>query len=800
MCTRSPSILLAVLFLVLTAAQARAQGLLVVVDPNTQVRLPRPIIIYPPYPVPPRPQSQASVYKIQDLDIQARLVDQVAQVRVSQSFVNTGSTQLEVSFVFPLPYDGAIDSMTLLIDGREYPAKLLPADEARRLYEDIVRKNKDPALLQWMGTGLFKTSVFPVPPGAKRTVTLGYSQLCRKSAGLGDFLFPLSTAQYTAAPVERVGIRLTIESSEEIKNVYSPTHEVSVKRPDSRHAAVTYEAKNTLPTADFRLLWDTGEGRLSTKVLSYRPQTDDDGYFLLLASPQINADDAKPLKKTVIFVVDRSGSMYGEKIRQAREALKFVLNNLGPDDLFNIVAYDNRVETFRPELQRCDAETRRAALAYVEGINSGGSTDIDAALKTAFAQLQNDERPNYVVFLTDGLPTAGETNEMKIAANAQKANRHNARLFAFGVGYDVNSRLIDRLVRDGRGQSEYVRPDENIEARVSSLYRKIQSPVATDVSIEFVFDEKGDGDAKTINRVYPKGRVDLSAGEQLVVVGRYRCGGAAKVLISGKLGGSDADNNKALKLEFPAALAEHSSDDTHAFVEKLWAVRRVGEIIDELDLHGKNDELVDELVRLATKHGILTPYTSFMADEGTDIHNLAENARRAGVRLADLKQAEGYGGFAQRSFKGAMQKAQVANAPAALPMPAADSSAMGYGMMPGMGGGQAMGRGAGMGGGMMGGVAGQSSAPAFAAEAEQDYKTSAQTVRQIGNRAFYRRDNQWIDSTLNAEQQKNPTRIKQFSKEYFALAKRLTPGMSQYLTFDEAVLVKLDGKAYLIEP
>ncbi len=771
--------LLALIF-VLPTASTWGQGLLVVVNPSRSARLPRPIIIHPPHHHPPRPQPPQSTYKIQELDIQARLIDQIAQVRVSQSFVNTGSRQIEVSFVFPLPYDGAIDSMTLMIDGKEYPAKLLPADEARRLYEDIVRKNKDPALLEWMGTGLFKTSVFPVPPGAKRTVTLRYSQLCRKHGGLSDFLFPLGTAKYTLAAIERVAVRLTIESSEDIKNVYSPTHAVKIKRADSRHATISYESKNSIPTSDFRLLWDVGGGKLSAKVISYRPQRDQDGFFLLLASPEITASKKEPPKKTVIFVVDRSGSMNGKKIEQAREALKFVLNNLRRGDLFNIVAYDSRVESFRPELQRFDEETRKAALGFVEGINAGGSTDIDAALTAALAQLSNSDRPNYIFFLTDGRPTTGQTNEMKIADNAKKANRHKARLFAFGVGYDVNSRLIDRLVRDSSGQSEYVRPDEDIEERVARLYRQIQSPVLTDVSIEFVLDEHRAEHGKPINRVYPRDRFDLFAGEQLVVVGRYKRGGAAKVVVAGKV--NDTDGGTPLSLDFPATLVETSTDETHAFVEKLWAVRRVGQIIDELDLKGKNDELVKELVRLATKHGILTPYTSFMADENTNIHDLAANSERTRDNLRMLGRASGASGFGQRRYKGAMQKAQIANVPAAS-MPAESALA-----------GRA---GGGMGGGM--GMNARLGRPAIATDGKRDV-AAKQTVRNIGNRAFYLRNNQWIDSTLTEKQQKNPQQVKQFSDEYFALAKRLGRGMSQYLVFDEPVIVNLAGQAYLIEP
>ena len=784
---------LLLLVLLLVPALAQGQGLLVVVDPDQHVRLPRPIIIWPPHrPRPPRPvPPPPATYKIQELDVSARLIDQVAQVRVSQSFVNTGSRQLEVSFIFPLPYDGAVDQMTLLVDGKEYPAELMGADEARRMYEDIVRKNKDPALLEWMGTGLFKTSVFPVPPGAKRTVSLRYSQLLRKQEGLTDFLFPLSTAKYTSHAVEKVHVRATIESQEEIKNVYSPTHAVNIKRPDDRHATIEYTVKNEVPTSDFRLFYDVGKGKVSTRVLSYRPDRDKDGYFLLLASPEIKAPDEKRPRKTVVFVVDRSGSMSGKKIEQARGALKFVLENLRKGDLFNIVAYDSEVESFRPELQRFDDDTRKAASGFIEGIYAGGSTNIDGALRTALRQLQDSGRPSYVLFLTDGLPTAGVTNEMEIVENAKEANKVRARVFSFGVGYDVNSRLLDKLVRSNYGQSEYVRPDEDIEDRVSRLYRRIESPVMTDVGLRFVFDELKTEEGKPINRVYPKGSFDLFAGEQLVVVGRYKKSGTAKVVITGSVGG------RQQKLDFPAKLAKKSGDETFAFVEKLWAVRRVGEILDEIDLKGKNEELVKELIDLATRHAILTPYTSFLADENTNVRDLASNVRRADRRLLALDQAYGAAGFYQRSMKSSMQRASQ-------PAPAPAARAAGPGM--GMGGrGVAGGFGGfGYGAGAPTSAAGQPAAsvalPRELAEADEEMEAAVQTVRNIGNRAFYLRDGRWVDSTVTEEQEKSSIRVKQFSDEYFELARRHGRDLSQYMVFDEPVLVNVEEQAYLIEP
>ncbi len=792
------------------------QGLLVVVDPDQVVRLPRPPIIiwppyppHPPYPPPhhpiPRPEPPPISYKIQELDVQARITDQVAQVRVSQTFVNTGSRQLEVAFIFPLPYDGAVDQMTLLVDGKELPAKLLKADEARRLYEDIVRKNRDPALLEWIGTGLFRTNVFPIPPGQKRTVSLRYSQLCRSVEGLTDFLFPLSTAKYTADAVENIVIRATIESGVDIKNIYSPTHSVEVRRADERHATVTYTAKHEVPSTDFRLLYDVGKGVVSARVLSYRPERneDKDGYFLLLATPEVKSSAREPVKKTVVFVVDRSGSMSGKKIEQAKGALKFVIENLRPGDLFNIIAYDSEVESFRPELQRFDDTTRKAALAFADGIYAGGNTNIDGALRAALGQLQDSSRPSYVVFLTDGLPTTGVTNEAKIAENARQANRVRARIFTFGVGYDVNSRLLDRLTRDSHGQSEYVRPNEDIEDRVSRLYRRIEAPVMTDVKIEVSVDAPGGDSPSVVNRVYPKGTLDLFAGEQLVMVGRYRLGGNAKVVVTGSLDG------KVQRFDFPAKLVERSTDETNAFVEKLWAVRRVGEILEEIDLTGKTEELVRELVELATRHGILTPYTSFLADEGANIRDLAGNVSRADRRVAALRESSGQAGFAQRSLKNALQQAQSADSRSSLAE--ANRFAMDAGGM--MGGGTSPGQPAGIqanaagpgGGRNIGGRGGMaastpSALPAVIAGAEKEIAQAAETVRQIGNRAFYRRNNQWIDSTVSKEQEKNPVRVKQFSDKYFELARRHGRNLAPYLVFDEPVLLNLEGTAYLIEP
>ncbi len=783
--------------MLLSSHHCWGQGVLIFVDPPGPTPLPRPIIWPPPGPIPPRPipprppiprpaPEPAATYKIKELAVAARLVDQVARVQVSQTFVNTGSRPMEVSFVFPLPYDGAIDRLTFLVDGKEYEAKLLPAAEARSIYEGYVRRDQDPALLEWIGTGMFKTSVFPVPPGADRQVTLRYNQVLRKDRQVTDFLFPLSTAKYTSKPIESLRIRATIETEAPLKSVYSPTHEVQISRAGDRQATVEFEVKDHVPTTDFRLIFDAAATEVGASVLSYRPDKDEDGFFLLLASPQFELPKTQQAPKTVIVAVDRSGSMSGKKMEQAREALKFVLNNLRENDTFNIVAYDSTIETFRPELQRYDESTRQAALGFVEGLYAGGATNIDGALATALKMIHDDTRPSYILFLTDGLPTIGETNEAKIVENARRNNPHRARIISLGVGYDVNGRLLDRISRTNYGQSHYVRPDEDLERIVGSLYSRISEPVMTDVAIDVDLEDSRPEQGPAVNRVYPREIYDLFAGEQLVIVGRYRQAGDAKVTVCGQIG----DESKTM--QFPAALVRHSQDESYAFVEKLWAVRRIGEIIEELDLHGKNEELIQELVALSTRHGILTPYTSFLADENerpSDLARADHRNRRAAAAVDRLSEISGRSGFAQRAERQTFQQAIRA------PM------ASGFGAMPMYDAPAAE------------GALGDAAAPARVPSAggvtfrdiDTDRQVEVQSVRIVGGETLYRRGERWIAANaqdVDPERDRDKIRtIERFSDEYFRLVAANTPSENAVLAGQqpgEELVIRLRNQTYLI--
>lgn len=784
------SVLWSFIFFVAASQPVFSQGFL------REVKRPVPV---PPTLVPaPRPQPERSV-RLESLAVDAEIENSVAQVVVSQTFNNVGSTTIEASFLFPLPYDGAVDSLTFLVEGKEFAGQLLGADEARKRYEAIVRENRDPALLEWVGTGLFQTSVFPIPPGQARTVELRYTQLLRQQDGLTEFFFPTKCARQSEAP-GKTSFSVRIKGETEIKNVYSPTFDINVERVAKNVVQTTCVLDNQTPTRDFRLFFDQNSDELSAKIQSYRPNPNEDGYFLLLASPKIVSEQTEHPAKTVVFTLDVSGSMSGDKIKQACRSLKFVLSRLNDGDKFNVVLFGTDVRSFAESLRVVDEASRIEALAFVDAVRSRGSTNIEDALNVSFAQLAQDDsaNPKYLFFFSDGEPTTGETNEMKLAQLAREKNK-GARFFSFGLGYDVNSRLLDRFVRDGRGQGEYVKPSENIEERVAALYNRVGAPVFTDVEFQFKAKENESAQYFT-NQVYPEGKIDVYAGDQLILVGRYATSGPIEIQAKGQVDGKD------VVFSFDGTFANESVDSTYAFVERLWATRRVGEIVDLLDLNGPNDELTNELLELSKKHGIMTPYTAFLADDSVALDATAENARRAAGNFQRLaSQTSNMSGFAQRSmkqsFRGAANLATESTVANSMKMAAAPAPS------------------AARGGSAMGGARLQAprrlsalSAPVAldvdsGALVDDDLAEAApspsrETVRTIAGKTFYLKNGRWVDASLDKESQteQTPIVVEQFGAEYFELVGRLGREFSQYLAFEEPSTFVFDGKIYQIEP
>jgi Ca-activated chloride channel family protein len=752
---------------------SNAQGLLISSEADFHHRLPR---VMPPI----RPGQPGFLYDIAKLEVDASIRNQVAEVQVAQTFKNRSNRTLQVKFIFPLPYDGAIDQMTFMVDGEELEGRLLEADKAREIYQSYVRRSQDPALVQWIGTGMFQTQVFPVPAGAERTVSLRYTQICKRQGNLNDWLLPLSPAKFTSSPIGEINIRGRIRSETKFGNVYSPSHDVEIERDGDQVVRFEYKAKSTVPVRDFRVLWDTGDDAVQMSVVSHRPDADQDGYFMLMIQPQFPnvSDEQKKSGKNVILVLDKSGSMRGEKIDQARRAASYVVDKLRSRDRFTLINYDSRVETFRSELSSGDKETRIDASEYIDSMLAGGSTDIDGALARALQFSANADGPAYVVFMTDGQPTVGEKNVMKIAANVKRHLNKQTRLFSLGVGHDVNSRLLDKLASICLGQTMYVRPGEPLDNVVSQLYDRIGAPALTDAKLQLTVGGK---EGRT-RQIYPSEMYDLFSGDQLVIVGRYRKPGELKIKLTGNFMGKKQEY--VFEDEFP----KQTGSGRNVFVERLWATRRIGQIIDDIDLYGENQELVDELILLSKKHGILTPYTAYLAEEQTDLNDLSRGREVAQGNLQQLQQESGELAFLQRDFKSQLKSAGRATQSGAMDEA---NFALPGGLAGKLGGRPAV-------NGSAGNVNGQQEGGKKSGPLQHGNKRRA--VMQLGSRTFFYKGDRYIDSEASDEQIAKAVEMEQFSDEYFDLIRKLGERSKAFLAESTKLLVLIDGKAYLIVP
>jgi len=567
--------------------------------------------------------------------VTVRIDGQIATTSIDQEFYNPNHQRLEGTYLFPVPKGAQIDKFTMDIGGKQVEAELLPSEKARSIYEDIVRKMRDPALLEYADRDTFRARIFPIEPRSNKRITLSYTQVLKSDAGLVSYIYPLNTEKFSAAPIKTVRVKVELESKKPLKSIYSPSHSVEIKRKGPHQATIGFESNNVRPDTDFQLLFATEEDDVGVNLMTYRDR-EGDGYFLLLASPGIETKGGKIIPKDVAFVLDTSGSMAGGKLAQAKKALQFCVENLNDGDRFEIVRFSTEVEPLFEKLVEANKENRRRANEFIDGLKPMGGTAIEeAVLKALDLRSSKSDRPFVVIFLTDGLPTVGNTDEEQIVSAVRKASAGNVRAFCFGIGTDVNTHLLDKITEATKAFSQYVLPEEDIEVKLSGFFTKINAPVLTDVRLKF-------SDGIKAGKMYPSSLPDLFKGEQLVVVGRYAGKGAGAVIIEGTVNGVTKRFSEDVELD--------GKDGDHAFIARLWATRRVGYLLDEIRLHGENKELRDEVTDLARQYGIVTPYTAYLIVEDEARKNLPLTMRSF-TELERDKDARDSAGQIYRGFR-----------------------------------------------------------------------------------------------------------------------------------------------------
>jgi Ca-activated chloride channel family protein len=749
---------------ILTPLLAQADGLIVIHEPPE-------IPIRPgPWPRPPHRYIFAPL-EVAYHHVNVKIDGQIATTSVDQEFYNPNSQRLEGTYLFPVPKGSQIDKFTMDIGGKQVEAELLPADKARQIYEDIVRKMKDPALMEYADRDVFRVRVYPIEPHSTKHITLSYTQVLKADSGLVSYTYPLNTEKFSAKPVKDVSVKVEVKTDRPLKTIYCPSHSVEIKRDGSKHATIGYEATDVTPDTDFALYFAPEQNDIGMSLLTSKT-ADEDGYFLLLASPGMDVKE-KVLPKDVAFVLDTSGSMAGKKLDQAKKALQFCIANLNDNDRFEIVRFSTEVEPLFEKLVEATDANREKANRFVKDLKPIGGTAIDDALTRAL-QLESShgDRPFVVVFLTDGQPTIGTTDPKAIVDHV-KAKHTGTRIFSFGIGTDVNTHLLDNIAEETRAFNQYVLPEEDLEVKVSSFFARIKEPVLTDPELKFTGNIRA-------TKFYPAPLPDLFRGEQLVVVGRYSGHGSSAVVIDGKVNGQKREFSEDVK--FP----NESSDNS--FIPKLWATRRVGYLLDEIRLHGESAELRDEVTELARKYGIVTPYTAYLITED-ETRRKVPLAMQTLPQLQSDKEAQNLARANWDSFKteSGGEKAlagaryggtlKAANGSYAFDDAAKDAN-----------------RAVGVGGAV---PPISTTAPAQQSNVRlAQYSNEGQGQFVAGRNAF-QNGNQWVDSLAQKQQNAKRVRIQFNSTEYFALAAK-EPQALPWLALGQNVQFVLKGSVYEI--
>lgn len=719
-------LLVSVSLLFLVAANAAAQGVIV---PGPCERCPRP----------PRPIPLPRSLPIKSIKIDTKIASQVATTHVEQVFRNDTDATLEGTYLFPIPEQASITEFAIWDGDRRLVGEVRSREEARRIYDEIVRRQRDPGLLEYAGKDLFQASIFPIPPRSDKKLEITYSQVLKAESGTVAYRYPLGTGRQTTQ-IGTVSGRIELDSKEPLRNIYSPTHAVEVKNSGERRSVVTFEGGKD--PQDFQLFYGLSREDFGVTLLTHR-EPGKDGYYLLMISPKDDWSEQEYAAKDIVFVLDTSGSMADAgKMEKARAALLYGVRILRPQDRFNVISFAGEERLMEPRLIAADDAGRKRGEAFTQSLRPMGGTNINQALQVAMHQFERSDRAKILVFMTDGLPTVGVTIPDQIVANARNERLAGLRLFTFGVGYDVNTALLDRLAAENGGVADYVEPKEDIEVRVSNFFTKVNYPVLTDLKLDMA--------GVDTDLVYPRALPDIFRGSQLTFIGRYRNPidmDFVRLQLSGKANGATRTflyNN----LRFP--MREESND----FLPRLWATRRVGWLMEQVRSNGEQQELRDEIVDLGTRYGIVTPYTSYLALEPGAAPDATATRRD------------------NRGFTGGQVFSNNAPSPAKAEARATTGAA-----------------------------AVQQSKRAREQQdkmrVDMDEEIESSAVKNSGGKTFYLVEGVWTDSELKTSSKLPETTIKFGSDEYFALLKQ-KPKLASFFSLGERVVVVFEGRVYRI--
>lgn len=736
-------------------AMQTAFGQRVTISTSAQIQVPVSNIIVPQTRVFVPPAGTPAGVEVTGVKVEFEILEQVAVTTMEVSLTNSGSGRLEAQMVIPVPDRAALRGFTFQGSGSEPKAELLTKEEARRIYDEIVSKAKDPALLEFLGYNLVKSSVFPVEPRSGQKVRLVYEHLLGREGDRVDYVLPRTESIDYRVPWRITGV---IKAKAGVSTVYSPSHEIDTRREGESVVRVRMGAEASTEPGPFRLSCLMKRGGLTASLLAYPDAKIGGGYFLLLAGAPERPAGAEPMKREVILVLDRSGSMAGEKLEQVRQAALQVIEGLEDGEAFNLIVYNESVELFAPEPVIKSAETIAVARKYIRSLRVRGGTNIHDAMQEALRMRATKGYLPLVLFLTDGLPTVGQTSEKAIREMAEKGNPHRRRVFTFGVGVDVNTPLLDRIAVQTRAAATYVLPKEDVEVKVGQVFKRLAGPVLADVKLQ-AQDANGKPTLTRVREVMPGQMPDMFEEDQVIVFGQY----VGEEPLNFELRGQYAGQERTFRFHFDLDKASTKN----AFVSRLWASRKIAVLTDAIrDLGAENafaanpapndprmKELVEEIVKLSKEFGILSEYTAFLALEGMNLAQEGEvyNHAFGNFDTKALKTRSGLGAVNQSMNVEKQRKQSSLN-----------------------------------------------NRNAF--YDENLNKVEVSTVQQVSNRAYYKKGNRWVESGLVDRTNAAPARVVEMgSKEFRVIVEKLARENRQgAVTLKGEILLEVEGENILV--
>lgn len=683
-----------------------------------------------------------SPLELRQLHTEISIENQLAVTKVEHHFYNPGRTWKEGRFFYALPKGAQIREFKMRINGKLTKAELLDSGPAKKIYEDIVRSMRDPALLEAMGSGLIQARVFPIEAQSEKVITLEYQELLQTEDGLTSYSLPM-TSDSNSQTQTNVNLSITLRSPSPLKTIWSPSHALEVQKENPHFAKASFESKNRQALRDFELFFSQSKTPIGLDVMTHSDRHGN--YFLFnLTPPWPSGKTDTPID--LILILDTSGSMAGDKIQQAKTALTQCLGQLDQNDRFAIIRFSTGAEAFANEWRSGDRESKTEARTFVDTFEALGGTNIQAAFEMAAQYPSSASRPQVTLFLTDGKPTIGvRDNDALLKTIAKNSNR----VFPVGIGTEVNTHLLDRMAERTRGRRTYVRSDEDLEFKISRLFSKIQAPLFTDLQLKV--------QGIRIQQTTPQELPDLYHGSSLLVMGTYTGQGRGTIQLSGMLDG------KRQTFEFNHRFQK--SRNEHDFIPQLWARRRVGFLLDQIRLHGESEELKQEVVLLAKRYGLLTPYTSYLILE--DEKDLSMAGVQSPVRemVAPATEEEHRQlGQTRNDFKKESGSESIRTSRSIHEMTIADAIV---------------------------------AKPKLGEAPEPSVGPGPEAIEVRLGRAFYLRNGIWTDSDWLDKPNRNTIDIEYGSKAYFQLLKD-NPELAPILSLGQNLRIRFKDKNYRI--